>query len=162
MNIKVNDKYVEIETGLIVTIVSVNANPEVRKYYFKYNDQGAPAGIFSEPFSRFIQYYRPMVHVDYKSNIKHLCATCKYQQPQCNAVPLCDSITGLITECDKYSKEYCIWSNSEDSDENDCDTQWETSCGNDFILNDGTPENNGMKYCCYCGKPIEQLVRVKI
>ena len=48
----------------------------------------------------------------------------------------------------------CTWSNSED----DSDTHWQTSCGEDFLLNDGTPEDNNMKYCCYCGKPIEQLV----
>ena len=39
----------------------------------------------------------------------------------------------------------CTWK-YDDSD--DC---WETSCGNTFILLDGSPEDNGMKYCCYCG-----------
>jgi hypothetical protein len=29
---------------------------------------------------------------------------------------------------------------------------WATSCGNAFMLNDGTPTDNNMKFCCYCGK----------
>jgi hypothetical protein len=34
---------------------------------------------------------------------------------------------------------------------------WETSCGNAFEIIDG-PLENGMNYCCYCGKIIrEQL-----
>ena len=33
---------------------------------------------------------------------------------------------------------------------------WHTSCGNDFYIeNDETPSANGMKYCCYCGKSLE-------
>ena len=52
----------------------------------------------------------------------------------------------------------CNWSNAEGVNSEDSDTHWSTSCGEDFFLNDGTPEDNNMKYCCYCGKPIEQLV----
>lgn len=88
----------------------------------------------------------------------HLCASCKHQQPECNAVPLCDSITGLITECDKYSKGYCTWSNDEGAIAEDVDTHWQTHCGKDFLLIEGTPDSNSMDYCCYCGKPIDQLV----
>lgn len=29
---------------------------------------------------------------------------------------------------------------------------YETDCGNHFIVADGNPEQNGMHYCCYCGK----------
>jgi hypothetical protein len=32
---------------------------------------------------------------------------------------------------------------------------YETSCGQAFTLNDGTPEENGMLYCYHCGKPLE-------
>ena len=35
------------------------------------------------------------------------------------------------------------------------DAIYETECGNLHIVNDGTLEENGMKYCCYCGKEIE-------
>lgn len=36
--------------------------------------------------------------------------------------------------------------------------EWETSCGNIFLLEDGTPADNKMKFCCYCGKPLKELV----
>ena len=29
---------------------------------------------------------------------------------------------------------------------------WETDCGEAFVLLDGTPADNGMRFCCYCGK----------
>jgi len=45
----------------------------------------------------------------------------------------------------------CAW-------QEDADGNWETGCGNLFILNDGTPAENGMGYCCYCGKPLKQNV----
>ena len=37
---------------------------------------------------------------------------------------------------------------------------WETGCDNlfyfvDFV--DKSPSTNGMKYCCYCGNPIEEV-----
>lgn len=29
---------------------------------------------------------------------------------------------------------------------------YETDCGQAFVLNEGTPEENGFKHCCYCSK----------
>jgi hypothetical protein len=50
----------------------------------------------------------------------------------------------------------CEWS------QDDLDGDWfVTDCGNDFILNDGTPEENKMKFCCYCGKPLKQILYVE-
>ena len=31
---------------------------------------------------------------------------------------------------------------------------YETDCGQAFNIIDGTPEDNRMKFCCYCGKPL--------
>jgi hypothetical protein len=28
---------------------------------------------------------------------------------------------------------------------------WHTSCGEAFVFNDGGPEENFLKFCCYCG-----------
>ena len=39
----------------------------------------------------------------------------------------------------------------------DFEGNWETSCDNMFTLNAGTPSDNGMKYCCYCGKPLREV-----
>lgn len=35
----------------------------------------------------------------------------------------------------------------------DSDGLWNASCGENryFELNDGTPRDNHMRYCCYCG-----------
>jgi hypothetical protein len=32
---------------------------------------------------------------------------------------------------------------------------WDTKCGNSFCYNDGGPEENGQKYCGYCGRQIK-------
>ena len=33
---------------------------------------------------------------------------------------------------------------------------WETGCGHRFEINDGTPFENDMRYCPFCGNPIDQ------
>ncbi len=45
----------------------------------------------------------------------------------------------------------CVW--SQDDEDSYC---WGTSCGHAFALNDGTPEDNHIRFCCYCGKPVRQ------
>jgi len=47
----------------------------------------------------------------------------------------------------------CDWKEDEDGN-------WWTECGNGFVLNNGTPADNDMKYCCYCGKRIWQICYV--
>ena len=32
---------------------------------------------------------------------------------------------------------------------------YETDCGHAFDVNNGTATENGMKFCCFCGKPLE-------
>lgn len=44
----------------------------------------------------------------------------------------------------------CVWWNDEESD------TWETGCGNAFVLNEGPPAENKMKFCCFCGKKLEE------
>ena len=39
-----------------------------------------------------------------------------------------------------------------------CEGTWETSCGQVFLLVEGTPKDNGMQYCCYCGKTLTELI----
>ena len=41
----------------------------------------------------------------------------------------------------------CTW-------EEDQDGNWQTDCGNSFCLDSGTPLENGMKFCAYCGKTL--------
>ncbi len=41
----------------------------------------------------------------------------------------------------------CNWAEDEDGN-------WFTDCGDGFTFIDGTPDENHMKFCCYCGKPL--------
>ena len=47
-------------------------------------------------------------------------------------------------------EEHCLWSLIEDDSD-----LWETSCGKAFVLTEGTPKKNKMRFCCFCGKKIE-------
>ncbi len=38
----------------------------------------------------------------------------------------------------------CVWSYDDDD-------FWKTDCGNAFVLNEGTPVENDMRFCPYCG-----------
>jgi len=45
----------------------------------------------------------------------------------------------------------CEWNEDENG-------AWWTSCDNGFEFIDGTPLDNKMKFCCYCGKPLKQTL----
>ena len=49
--------------------------------------------------------------------------------------------------------DLCGWACSSIDNE-----QWETSCGNSFIILAGTPKDNGFIYCTYCGRKIHEIV----
>lgn len=51
-------------------------------------------------------------------------------------------------------EKVCEW---KDEEESFFDGYWHTSCGNDFsISNSDTPNENGFKFCCYCGKTLKE------
>ena len=50
-------------------------------------------------------------------------------------------------------EETCAWA-EETNDDYDC---WTTECGNRFEIIDGTPGENRMKFCPYCGGKINEL-----
>ncbi len=39
---------------------------------------------------------------------------------------------------------------------------WVTDCGHQFIIESGTPGENYMTYCCYCGKEIAEVKWLKV
>lgn len=43
----------------------------------------------------------------------------------------------------------CLWTQ-------DSDGCWTSGCGKQFEFNDGTPRENGARYCLYCGDPLRQ------
>jgi hypothetical protein len=57
---------------------------------------------------------------------------------------------GRIEYCLNCSQS-CLWSRADD--DTDC---WETSCDQAFSIIDGTPAENSMKFCTFCGKPVEE------
>lgn len=50
------------------------------------------------------------------------------------------------------ARKACDWYQDGDYDS---DT-WATGCKHLFIINEGTPEDNRMAFCCYCGGEITQ------
>ena len=38
----------------------------------------------------------------------------------------------------------------------DFDGSWDTECQEKFVLNDGTPHENGMRWCPYCGGRLQE------
>lgn len=34
---------------------------------------------------------------------------------------------------------------------------WETSCGHSFFVVEGSPSDNDMRFCCYCGHPLKEI-----
>jgi hypothetical protein len=56
--------------------------------------------------------------------------------------------TGLQDKVAEHD-DSCFWDlNDEDSN------IWLSGCMNDFIFNEGSPSDNGFKFCPYCGKLI--------
>ena len=49
---------------------------------------------------------------------------------------------------------FCAWSEQENG-------PWLSACGEDFNLEDGTPVENKMKFCCWCGKPLKEKLFVE-
>jgi len=42
-------------------------------------------------------------------------------------------------------KTKCVWTE---------EGPWVTDCGHAFEVIEGTPADNGFKFCCFCGRPI--------
>lgn len=43
--------------------------------------------------------------------------------------------------------EQCVWAE-------DFDGEYDTTCQQAFMFIDGSPSENQMKFCCYCGKEL--------
>ena len=55
-----------------------------------------------------------------------------------------------VDDLDRFVKEtVCTWKEDDDG-------HWHTDCNGMFTLFDGTPVENGMKYCPYCGKALKE------
>ena len=55
-------------------------------------------------------------------------------------------------------KGKCIWL-SEFEEDGELYNVWHTNCGRKFEISGGTPEENNMEFCVFCGKQIEQAIK---
>lgn len=51
------------------------------------------------------------------------------------------------------NEERCRWQQEKE----DNSGVWHTDCGTDFWLDNGSPEDNKMVYCTYCGKKLRGI-----
>ena len=65
----------------------------------------------------------------------------------------CDRLTSMLgpQASTPNGPESCEWLYCEEED------AWDTGCGNKFQVFEGAPRENGMVYCPYCGKRIEEV-----
>lgn len=55
----------------------------------------------------------------------------------------------------RANRHICVWS-ADNPDEADT---WSTGCGKVFLINHGeSPHSSGMKFCCFCGRNLEQQI----
>lgn len=50
----------------------------------------------------------------------------------------------------------CLWEYSEG------EGAWFSACEDAWTFHEGTPKENGMKFCCFCGKPIIEEPKTSI
>jgi hypothetical protein len=62
------------------------------------------------------------------------------------------SLRAALAQQAPESETCCTWHQDGDSDSG----VYATSCRRFFDLTDGTPEDNKMSWCCYCGKRLVQ------
>ena len=62
----------------------------------------------------------------------------------------CSETKNILISIKTLQSIDCIWTELDDPDI----TLWHTSCGRDFYFTTGTPGDNDMKYCCYCGNKL--------
>jgi len=62
------------------------------------------------------------------------------------------TIKDIITRNDSGKTDVCKWT----YDTNYEDNSWETACIGELYLNGDSPEDIGMKFCCFCGKPLQE------
>ena len=71
--------------------------------------------------------------------------------------PICDGLGKVLATDGKQAEPKrgptCLWSRADD----DTDV-WETSCGHAFTIIEGTPGDNHMEFCCYCGRRVDEEI----
>ncbi len=74
------------------------------------------------------------------------------QMPHYDPIAIKKVLMGEFEKLEAAFLKPCTWTQQDDEWSN----LWETSCGNAFVLEEGTPEENDCKFCTYCGHPLAQ------
>ena len=54
----------------------------------------------------------------------------------------------LVDQAVARKSTTCEWGPTTDGNDHG---DWSTGCGYEYTINDGTPKENGMAFCCFCG-----------
>ena len=73
-------------------------------------------------------------------------------EPSNSDVSVTENVLTDVKTGQSVEKVECSWIQEDDPDI----CYWKTGCGNSFYFTEGTPTDNNMKYCCYCGKLLKQ------
>lgn len=65
---------------------------------------------------------------------------------------LIDRLAAMVQPPATQLSTECHW--SQDSEDGDT---WAAQCGRYFTINDGSPSDNEMRFCCFCGKPLVEI-----
>jgi hypothetical protein len=57
----------------------------------------------------------------------------------------------MTDDAARQPRKVCGWHQDDEGD-----TSWATSCGKYFVLNEGTPLENEMVFCPYCGQVLQE------
>ena len=60
-----------------------------------------------------------------------------------------------VDRADAPAEKQCVWFRDDGIDASDV---WDTDCGHAFVVTEGSPSENHMKFCCYCGRELEELL----
>jgi hypothetical protein len=62
------------------------------------------------------------------------------------AARVIQGLLAKIEECDAT----CTWKEEEEG------LYWATQCGEAFAIIEGLPDENGLRYCCFCGRKLSE------
>jgi hypothetical protein len=79
-------------------------------------------------------------------NIRSLTAAGKCEMFDCWAGVVADALVPPTTAYANHDR--CGWAHDEAG-------VWQTDCGGSFLIEAGNPQENDMRFCCYCGRPVK-------
>lgn len=76
----------------------------------------------------------------------------KYHVEQTRPISRTDDAIAALNEALKGTEHICEWARDEEGG-----YWWDTTCGNSFAIDDGTPVDNRMEFCCFCSNKLIEV-----